>query len=139
MKVPEELFVAQGEEAVRTDLLEAIPFDYASGPPTEVVYETEEFTSLCPWTGLPDFAHITIKYIPGEKLVELKSLKLYLISFRNVGILQEHSPNRILRDLAGLLRPRQMEVEARFRERGGIKTQVKVEYHREKEESWQQR
>jgi 7-cyano-7-deazaguanine reductase len=56
-----------------------------------------------------------------------------------VGILQEHSPNRILRDLAGLLRPWQMEVEARFRERGGIRTQVKVEYHREKEESWQQR
>ena len=139
MKVPEELFAAQREEAIRADLLEAIPFDYTSGPPTEVVYETEEFTSLCPWTGLPDFAHITIKYIPGEKLVELKSLKLYLTSFRNVGILQEHSPNRILRDLAGLLWPRQMEVEARFRERGGIKTQVKVEYHPEKEESWQQR
>jgi len=139
MKMPEELFAAQGEEAIRTDLLEAIPFDYSSGPPTEVVYETEEFTSLCPWTGLPDFAHLIIKYIPGEKLVELKSLKLYLTSFRNVGILQEHSPNRILRDLTALLGPRRMEVAARFRERGGISTEVKVEYHREKEESWQQR
>ena len=138
MKMPEGLFVTQGEEAIRTDLLEAIPFDYGSGPPTEVVYETEEFTSLCPWTGLPDFAHLSIKYTPGEKLVELKSLKLYLTSFRNVGILQEHSPNRILRDLAALLRPRRMEVCARFRERGGITTQVKAEYKGEKEESWQQ-
>ena len=51
----DRLFTSQGEEAIRTDLLEAIPFDYASGPPTEVFYETEEFTSLCPWTGLPDF------------------------------------------------------------------------------------
>ncbi len=139
MKMPEELFVAQGEEAIRTDLLVAIPFDYTSDPPTEVGYETEEFTSVCPWTGFPDFAHLTVKYIPGEKLVELKSLKLYLTSFRNVGVLQEHSPSRILRDLAALVRPRQMEVEARFRKRGGIKTQVKVEYHHEKEESWQQR
>jgi len=132
----EGLFDARGEEAIRTDLLEAIPFDYASGPPTEVAYETDEFTSLCPWTGLPDFAHLSIKYIPGEKLVELKSLKLYLTSFRNVGILQEHSPNRILRDLAALLLPRHMEVSARFRERGGIGTEVKVEYDREKEASW---
>ena len=139
MKMPEELFAAQGEEAIRTDLLEAIPFDYSSGPASEVVYETEEFTSLCPWTGLPDFAHVMMKYIPSEKLVELKSLKLYLTSFRNVGILQEHSPNRILQDLTALLRPRQMEVSARFRERGGIRTEIKVEYHREKEESWQQR
>jgi 7-cyano-7-deazaguanine reductase len=139
MKMHEDVFVAQGEKAICTDLLEAIPFDYASGPPTEVAYETEEFTSLCPWTGLPDFAHLTIKYIPGEKLVELKSLKLYLTSFRNVGILQEHSPNRILRDLAALLRPRHMEVSARFRERGGIRTEVKVEYNCEKEEPWQQR
>jgi len=126
-------FVAQGEEAIRTDLLEAIPFDYASGPATEVVYATDEFTSLCPWTALPDFAHLSIKYVPGEKLVELKSLKLYLVSFRNVGILQEHSTNRILRDLAALLRPRRMEVCALFRERGGIGTEVKVEYDGEKE------
>ncbi len=130
MKVPEELSVAQGEEAIRADLLEAIPFDYTSDPPTEVSYETEEFTSVCPWTGLPDFAHLTIKYIPGEKLVELKSLKLYLISFRNVGILQEHAVNRILNDLVKLLQPASMTVEGEYRERGGIKTKAVAKYGR---------
>ena len=122
------LFECQGEEAIRADLLQAIPFDYSQGPPTQVVYDTEEFTSVCPWTGLPDFAHLTISYIPGEKLVELRSLKLYLTSFRNVGILQEHSVNRILRDLVALVQPRSMTVEARFRERGGIATEVRVEH-----------
>src|SRR3989304_9967928 len=120
-------FDSETEAAIDTGVLEAIPFDYTGGA-TEVAYETEEFTSVCPWTGLPDFAHLTISYIPGEKLVELRSLKLYLTSFRNVGILQEHSVNRILKDLVAVVQPRSMTVEARFRERGGIATEVRVEH-----------
>ena len=108
---------------IDVDILEALPFDYP-GAATEVVYETEEFTSVCPWTGLPDFGRLTISYEPNKLLVELKSLKYYLTSFRNVGILQEHAVNRILEDLMKLLEPESMAVEAWFSERGGLSTHV---------------
>ena len=108
-------------------MLEAIPFDYP-GSATEVVCETEEFTAVCPWTGLPDFAHLAIRYTPGRLLVELKSLKYYLTSYRNVGILQEHAVNRILEDLVALIKPLSMEVSADYRERGGIKSRAVVKY-----------
>lgn len=123
-------FDVRGEEGIDVEVLEAIPFSYP-GSNTEVVYETDEFTSVCPWTGLPDFASLTIRYIPDRYLVELKSLKYYLNSFRNVGILQEHAVNRILNDLVRLLQPLYMEVEARFRERGGLRTRAVVRYRRE--------
>ena len=93
-----------------------------------MVYETDEFTAVCPWTGLPDFARLTIRYVPGRSLVELKSLKYYLTSYRNVGILQEHAINRILTDLVALLEPVSMTVEAEYRERGGIKTKATAKY-----------
>ncbi|MEK7848540.1 MAG: preQ(1) synthase [Chloroflexota bacterium] len=120
-------FDFQGVEALRTADLLAIPYDYP-GEKTVVSYITDEFTSVCPWSGLPDFAHLEISYIPREKLVELKTLKLYLTSFRNVGILQEHSVNRILKDLVGLLAPVWMRVSARFAPRGGIATEVSAEH-----------
>ncbi|HEY91854.1 MAG TPA: NADPH-dependent 7-cyano-7-deazaguanine reductase QueF [Dehalococcoidia bacterium] len=120
-------FDVQSEEAIDMAVLEAIPFDYP-GSATEVFYETEEFTAVCPWTGLPDFGRLTIRYVPHDLLVELKSLKYYLTSFRNVGILQEHAVNRILNDLAALLKPVSMTVEAEYRERGGIKGKVVVEW-----------
>ncbi len=110
----------KGEEAIDVAVLETVPFEYP-GSDTEVAYETEEFTAVCPWTGLPDFARLVITYVPREKLVELKSLKYYLTSFRNVGILQEHAVNRILNDLVDLVEPRSMTVEAEYRERGGIR------------------
>jgi len=113
-------FDIQPEDVIDAAVLEAIPFEYP-GSATEVVYETEEFTAVCPWTGLPDFGTLTITYVPQDKLVELKSLKYYLTSFRNVGILQEHAVNRILNDLVALLKPVSMTVEAEYRERGGIK------------------
>ena len=123
-------FDIQDEDAIRVDLLEAIPFEYA-GSATEVTYETDEFTSVCPWTGLPDFARLAIRYVPADKLVELKSLKYYLTTYRNVGILQETAVNRILNDLAGLLNPVSMTVEADFRERGGIRTRAVATYKKE--------
>lgn len=119
-----------GYEAIDTEVLERIPFEYP-GSETEVAYIDPEFTSVCPWTGLPDFGTLIIRYLPREYLVELKSLKYYLNSFRNVGILQEHVVNRIKDDLVKLLDPEWMVVEAEFRPRGGISTQVRVEYHRE--------
>ena len=120
-------FDIQTEEAIDQAVLETLPFDYA-GSATEVVYETDEFTSVCPWTGLPDFARLVIHYVPARSLVELKSLKYYLTSYRNVGILQEHAVNRILQDLVRLLEPVSLIVEANYAERGGIKTRAVARY-----------
>jgi len=120
-------FDIESEEAIDLDVLEAIPFDYP-GSATEVVYETDEFTCVCPWSGLPDFARLVIRYIPGKALVELKSLKYYLTSYRNVGILQEHAVNRILNDLVQLIQPVSMVVESEYKERGGIKTKATARY-----------
>ncbi|MFC1933049.1 preQ(1) synthase [Chloroflexota bacterium] len=122
-------FDIQQEEDIDVTVLEAVPFAYPDSA-TEVVYETDEFTFVCPWTGLPDFARLVISYIPHQSLVELKSLKYYLTSYRNVGILQEHAVNRILKDLVQLLQPASMVVEAEYRERGGIKTKATAKYER---------
>ena len=118
----------QGEEAIDVAVLEAIPFQYPESA-TEVLYETDEFTFVCPWTGLPDFARLVIRYVPECHLVELKSLKYYLTSYRNVGILQEHAVNKVLQDLVQLLQPRSMLVEAEYRERGGLKTRATARYN----------
>jgi len=123
-------FDIQQEGAIDVAVLEAIPFDYP-GSATEVVYETDEFTAVCPWTGLPDFARLIIRYLPNQSLVELKSLKYYLTSYRNVGILQEHAVNHILQDLVQLLQPVSMVIEAEYRERGGIKTKATARWERE--------
>ena len=122
-------FDTQKEEAIDFAVLESIPFDYSASA-TEVVYETDEFTFVCPWTGLPDFARLVIRYVPHHSLVELKSLKYYLTSYRNVGILQEHAVNRILQDLVQLLEPASMVIEADYRERGGLKTKVVARYEK---------
>lgn len=121
-------FDFQTEQAIDLAVLEIIPFRY-SGRATEVTYETDEFTFVCPWTGLPDFTRLVIRYVPKDSLVELRSLKYYLTSYRNVGILQEHVINRILDDLVKLLTPASMVCELHCRERGGIRTVVRVEYH----------
>ncbi len=115
------------EDDIDVAVLETIPFDYA-GSETEVVYETEEFTCVCPWTGLPDFGLLTITYIPNKSLIELKSLKYYLTSYRNVGIIQEHAVNHILKDLVKLVKPFSMTVDAEYRERGGIKSWATARY-----------
>ena len=122
-------FDIQQEDAIDVAVLETIPFNYPDSA-TEVVYETEEFTCVCPWTGLPDFARLVIRYIPSNALVELKSLKYYLTSYRNVGILQEHAVNRILKDLVQLLLPISMVVEAEYRERGGIRSKASARYEK---------
>ncbi len=92
----------------------------------EIRFETSEFTCVCPMTGQPDFGTLRIRYVPDELCVELKSLKLYLWSFRNEGHFHEAVTNRILDDLVRLLRPRSMTVEGSFNIRGGIGTTVVV-------------
>ena len=95
-----------------------------------VKIETSEFTCICPKTGLPDFAAIRIEYMPDKGCVELKSFKLYLVFFRNVGIFHEHVTNRILDDLVEACRPRYMKIEMEYNARGGVKTSTKAEYKR---------
>lgn len=90
--------------------------------------ETTEFTCICPKTGLPDFAHIVIEYVPDVYCVELKSFKEYLFAYRDIGIFHEHAVNRILEDLVRSCRPRRMKVRGEFNIRGGITTTVEAEY-----------
>ena len=90
----------------------------------EIAFECPEFTCLCPLTGQPDFANIRITYVPGDLCVELKSLKLYLWSFRDEGAFHEAVTNRILDDLVTAVKPRRAEVTGDFFVRGGIHTVV---------------
>lgn len=93
-----------------------------------ITLQTEEFTCVCPKTGQPDFAKIKIQYIPDKKIIESKSLKLYLWSFRNEGVFHEHVTNIILDDLIAALQPRWCKVSAEFTARGGIRITVDAEY-----------
>ncbi|MDQ3757093.1 MAG: preQ(1) synthase [Actinomycetota bacterium] len=92
----------------------------------EVRCETPEFTCVCPMTGQPDFATVVIDYVPGDHIVELKSLKLYLWSFRQEGAFHEDVTNRILDDLVAAIAPRRMTVRTDWNVRGGIHTVVEA-------------
>jgi 7-cyano-7-deazaguanine reductase len=99
-----------------------------------IIHTAPEFTSLCPKTGQPDFATIVVEYIPDKHCLELKSLKLYLNSFRDDGIYFESVTNKILDDLVKVCKPRYMLVTAEFNVRGGISSVIEAEY--ENEDSW---
>ena len=118
---------AKGEEAIDPGCLLAFEYEYPSQP-SMVSIDTDEFTALCPWTGLPDYGTITISYIPDALCIELKSLKYYLLSYRDVGIVQEHVANRILNDLVALCQPQYMNILVDYKVRGGLHTSVSVEY-----------
>jgi 7-cyano-7-deazaguanine reductase len=109
-----------------------VPLETFPNPRPERDYQIEirapEFTSVCPMTGLPDFGEILIRYVPDQKCVELKSLKYYLVEYRNQGIFYEAATNRILDDLAAACEPRRMTVTGAFTARGGITTTVVAEY-----------
>ncbi len=99
-----------------------------------IIHTAPEFTSLCPKTGQPDFATIDIDYIPDKLCVELKSLKLYLNSYRSEGVFFESVTNKILEDLVKVCSPRYMLVSAEFNVRGGISSVIEAEY--ESEDIW---
>lgn len=107
--------------------LETFPYEYP-GKDIIVNIETDEFTAVCPFSGLPDFATIRVDYIPGREIIELRSFKYYLLSYRNVGIYQEHLVNRLLEDLVRCAKPTWMKVTADYRVRGGIHTVASREY-----------
>ncbi|WDN90394.1 7-cyano-7-deazaguanine reductase [Desulfosarcina sp. BuS5] len=120
-------------ENIKTDILEVIEYKYHGKRNIDITIKQPEFTSVCPMTGLPDFGCITINYKPYAKIVELKSLKFYLLQYRNAGVFYEHLVNRILDDLVKVLAPFDMQIEGDFTARGGITTRVRAAYNREDE------
>ena len=94
----------------------------------EIAISIPEFTSVCPRTGLPDFGTITIRYIPNQWCVELKSLKMYILAYRNLGIFYENAVNRILRDFVKASKPIQAVVTGEFNVRGGMKSIIEATY-----------
>ncbi len=105
------------ESRIDTGVLETI--DYNGGKQL-IEYRTKEFSAVCPFSGLPDIGEVIIRYIPNKKIIELKSLKYYFVSFRNVGIYQEKATDRIFNDLKKVLKPKYLYVETNYNTRGGI-------------------
>ena len=120
----------RSEETIDHNCLLTFQYEYPERD-TEVVIDTDEFTAVCPWTGLPDTGELVISYIPSDSCIELKSLKFYLLSFRDVGIVQEHAANRILNDLVACCQPRRMKITLDYKIRGGLHTVVAVEHQGE--------
>ena len=118
---------SKGEEAIESQCLLTFQYEYPERD-TEVVIDTDEFTAVCPWTGLPDTGELVISYVPSHSCIELKSLKFYLLSYRDVGIVQEHAANRILNDLVASCQPRRMRITLDYKIRGGLHTKVAVEH-----------
>jgi 7-cyano-7-deazaguanine reductase len=118
---------AQAGLEARLPALETFPNQY---PDYEIRIEIPEFTSVCPKTGLPDFGTITIRYIPRAGCLELKSLKEYILAYRNLGIFYENAVNRILEDVVKACRPVQAAVKGAFTPRGGILSVVEARYPR---------
>ena len=118
---------AKPVESVDPKVLETFEYEYPERD-CELHIETDEFTAVCPWSGLPDFGTIKIDYVPDKLCIELRSLKYYLLSYRDVGIYQEHVVNRILNDLVHCCHPKRMKVTADYKVRGGIHTVTSVDY-----------
>jgi 7-cyano-7-deazaguanine reductase len=105
------------DSGIKTDFLESFLYD---GARQLVKYESAEFSCVCPFSGLPDFGKLSIEYIPDKLCVELKSLKYYLISYRNVGIYQEKATHRLFEDLYQVLKPHYLKLTTIYNTRGGI-------------------
>ena len=117
----------QGIEMVDVHVLETFPYEY---PRKNIVVniDTNEFTAVCPYSGLPDFGVIKVNYIPKNLVLELRSFKYYLFSYRNVGIYQEHVVNKILEDLVCCCNPKWMQVIVDYNIRGGVHTVATSEW-----------
>ncbi|MFC1477998.1 preQ(1) synthase [Candidatus Margulisiibacteriota bacterium] len=112
-----KIFNFDPPENIRTDFLEVFPY---KGEKQFITYETSEFSAVCPFSGLPDIAKVVIEYVPKKHCLELKALKYYFISFRNIGIYQEAVTDRIFKDIFKILKPRYLKVTTVYNTRGGI-------------------
>ncbi len=116
------------DNTFRTDgTIDTFPNDYQDRD-YEIEFVAEEFTSVCPMTGQPDFGTITVRYVPGERWIELRSFKFYLFGFRNQGVFYESVVNRIRDDIVSAIAPRRVTVIGSFRARGGITARVTAAY-----------
>ena len=122
----------ESPDTVKTDVLDCMEYEFKSRRDIDIIIKQPEYTSICPMSGLPDVGCITIKYRQDTKIVELKSLKFYLLQYRNVGIFYESLVNRILDDLVAVLEPKFMEVTGDFTARGGITTRVSAVFEGKK-------
>jgi 7-cyano-7-deazaguanine reductase len=120
---------AQGGVKTELPAIETWPSQYGG---YEITISIPEYTSICPRTGLPDFGTITIHYLPAKLCVELKSLKYYILAYRNLGIFYENAVNRILDDMVKACRPKWAIVRGAFTTRGGMRTTVEARYPRSK-------
>ena len=116
-------------EEMRLYPLDTFPYEYV-GREIRISFEMPEFTAVCPFSDFPDFATIRLEYVPRERCIELKSLKLYINSFRQVKIFHEHVVNVILEDFVRACDPIRVEIEGDFHVRGNIKTVVRASYVR---------
>ncbi|HBE01909.1 MAG TPA: NADPH-dependent 7-cyano-7-deazaguanine reductase QueF [Spirochaetia bacterium] len=116
-------FDCEKYHAIKKDLLDTFAYEH-SGKNITVTVSSDEFSAVCPWSGLPDYGKITVEYIPGQLILELKSFKYYLCTFRQVGIFQEHAINIIFDDLQNLLKPVFLKIVLSYNTRGGIDTVV---------------
>ena len=110
--------------------LDTFPYEYA-GREVSISFEIPEFTCVCPFSDFPDFATIRVEYVPNQRCVELKSLKLYINSFRQVKIFHEHVVNVILEDFVRACDPLEVNIEGDFNVRGNIKTTVRAAYRKQ--------
>lgn len=120
-------FAFEGPERITPGVLETFPYEYPARE-AEIEIVSDEWNCVCPFSGLPDFGTLRVRYVPDRDCLELKSLKYYLTSFRSVGIYQEHAANRILEDLVAACRPRRISVELDYRLRGGLHAVVTVRW-----------
>ncbi len=118
-----EVYDFQDESAIKPEVLETFAY---SGPKQKVCYRLNEFSAVCPFSGLPDYGIVEMTYIPDALLVELKSLKYYYLSFRQVGLFQEAITARIFNDLFPLLKPHALQIKTIYNTRGGIDTTCEV-------------
>jgi len=125
----------ESPQGVDPNILEVVDYAYQGRRDIQVEISCPEFTSLCPLTGLPDFGRLIIRYTPERLIIELKSLKYYLLQYRQVGVFYEHLLNQILKDLLSVAQPKYMEILGEFTIRGGISTKVRVEYRKEEEKN----
>ena len=116
-----------GYEKIDSSQLDSFPYEFP-GKKIELLIETDEFSAVCPFSGLPDFGIVRVKYIPNKVCIELRSFKYYLLSYRNVGIYYEHAVNRILEDLVKAADPVEMVVELEYKVRGGMFTKATAKY-----------
>jgi 7-cyano-7-deazaguanine reductase len=129
----DQSFAFDGPEKIDPSLLETFPYEYPYRQ-VELRIETNEFSAVCPFSGLPDYGILTLDYTPSDVCIELRALKYYLLTYRTVGIWYEHAVNRLLEDLVRCLKPHKMRVHLNYNVRGGLRSEAIATYDAERDE-----